>query len=136
MSARRRIRHRRVVVIALTLAWLPYVAFRCVPGDHSAEIACDLLAHVSEAQKQHHVGPSRHAEAGHDHDGPAQTCCELTGKTSVTLVASASIEAQMVAVPLVPGSQALAPEPTIDTRGGVCRAHAPPIYLRNTALRI
>lgn len=136
MSAVRQIWRRRVVVLALVLAWLPYVTLRCIPVSGSAHAWCDVLAHGSEAAG-HDVNVGHHERRGHDHEGPASTCCELTGKSSVTLSAPFSVDPPILSAIAISLSGAVAPaSEVLGMLGGLWHAHAPPTYLRNSAFRI
>lgn len=138
MRVLRQNRYRRAIVATLALAWLPYISLRCVPAVASADPACDVLPDGGE-ETHHHVDTVHHEPPAHDHEGPCKTCCELTGKLNVTLAPPlVSVDPQVLAALPMP----LAPEvgaPEVE-RVGACdadgRAHAPPLYLRNSALRI
>jgi hypothetical protein len=136
MSALRQIRRRRVVVLALALAWLPYVTLRCVAAPGSAHAGCDVLEHGSEAA-ENHANVGHHERRGHDHEGPASTCCELTGKSKVTLSTPLSFDPPILSAIAISLSGAVAPaSEVLGMSGRLSHAHAPPTYLRNSALRI
>jgi len=136
MSALRKIRRCWVVVLALALAWLPYVTLRCIPAPGSPHAGCDVLEHGSEAAG-HDVNVGHHERRGHDHEGPASTCCELTGKSNVTLSTPFSLDPPILSAIAISLSGAVAPaSEVLGMSGRLWHAHAPPIYLRNSALRI
>jgi hypothetical protein len=136
MSALRQIQRRRVVVLALALAWLPYVTLRCIAAPGSAHAGCDVLEHGSEAAA-HDVNVGHHERRGHDHEGPASTCCELTGKSSITLSTPFSVDPPILSAIAISLSGAVAPASRVlGMSGGLWHAHAPPTYLRNSTLRI
>jgi len=136
MSALRQIRRRRAVFVVLALAWLPYVTLCCIPAPGSAHAGCDVLEHGSEAAG-HDVKVGHHESRGHDHEGPASICCELTGKSNVTFSTPFSFDPPILSAIAISLSGLVAPaSEVLGMSGRLWHAHAPPTYLRNSALRI
>jgi hypothetical protein len=122
--------------MTLVLAWLPYVALRCVAAPGPAHAACGMLEHGSEAA-EHDVNVGHHGHRGHDHEGPASTCCELTGKSNVTVATPLFVDPPMLSAIAVSLFGAVTPaSEVLGMSGRLSHAHAPPTYLRNSALRI
>lgn len=135
MSALRQIRRRRMMVMALALAWLPYVVVRCIAAPGPAHAECGMLEHGGETAEH---GVSEHHEHGeHEHEGPVRTCCELTGKSNITLAAPLSVYPPILfAIAVSPSGAASRASEVFGTSARLQHAHAPPAYLRNSALRI
>jgi hypothetical protein len=135
-----RIRGCRVIPFVLAVAWLPYVATRCVenPVTH---VGCGMLpaayAHTGDAG-----GHSQHGMAsqpGHHHNhAPAHTCCDLTGKCNIKITPStASLDPlQLVALAPVTPDRVVPHADCSRRQATPTLAHAPPIYLRDLTLLV
>ena len=76
--------------------------------------------------------------AGNDDGLPVQTCCDLTGKTEITLDKGISFDAAPIVVAArvpLPGP-AVANLPTQAIVTVVAHAHGPPLYLTNASFLI
>jgi hypothetical protein len=121
---------------ALVVAWLPYVVFRCVPVAGAAHAACYMLGQRDESRARN-VGGHHHDHPGQHREGSASTCCDLTGKSNVTLPAAfAADPPPLTALAASPSNRVAPPAVALDGPGRLSRAHAPPAYLGNSALRL
>ena len=133
MNSLRQTRRRRIVVTAIVFAWLPYLVLRCVPVPGSAHTACFMLGYSGKAE-EHEV---QHKHPGRHHEGRASTCCELTGKSNVTLpVPFAADPPLFTALAILPPDRGAPATEALAAPGNFARAHAPPAYLGNSALRL
>lgn len=147
MTYFRHMRRCRAVSVVLGVAWLPYIATRCitVPGAHAD---CDVLWPSAHAAADH-TAPHHHAndalaqpEPQHHHHShtpskaPAHTCCDLTGKCNIKVTpGTASLDpVQLVAILPVAVDASVPHADLPPHRGAPALAHAPPTYLRNVTL--
>src|SRR6266542_3081283 len=88
-----------------------------------------MLEHGSEATE--HGVSEHHEHREHDHEGPARTCCELTGKSNVTLATPLSVDPPILfAIAVSPGRAVTPAREVLGNSGRLQHAHAPPAYLR------
>jgi hypothetical protein len=138
----RNIRACRSISVVLAIAWLPYIAMRCVdnPATHAG---CGMLRGAAHAPGSDGHGPSHegmaHGGGTHNHGqepARAHTCCDLTGKCDVKITTGApSLAPPLLATILPVAVRAIVADPE---RLSACLtppvAHAPPTYLRNATL--
>src|SRR5512143_3746521 len=140
--ARHRMRGCRAITVALAVAWLPYIATRCVenPATHTG---CRILpdapyTHAAEAPAHSH---HRMAVGQHNHQprrAPGQTCCDLTGKCNIKVTPSTPSLAPVQLMATLPAAiHAFAQHAeSLPQHAAPAFAHAPPTYLRNVTLLI
>lgn len=146
----RRIRRCRAVSVMLGVAWLPYIATRCimVPGAHAD---CGVLSPRTHADADHSASHHHAHDAlaqpqpQHHHNGhtpskqPAHTCCDLTGKCNIKITTPGPPPldpVQLVAILPVAVDASVQHAVLPAYRGAPALAHAPPTYLRNATLLI
>ena len=129
----------RMVTMLLMVAWLPYMSTRCLenPLTHAG---CPMFPAVASAAHPGHHGGRDSAMAhhhGHAHHDPGHTCCDLTGKCNVRVIAATpplDAPAVTAVLPAAPASLVVL-GPRIDQLHSVSLvAHSPPTYLRNASL--
>ena len=140
----------RVAALIVLAIWSPFLAVRCVTADaghtncwlhHSSETHAASPAHAhghGHGDESDHDGVASrpHAQRQHgshntDHNDPAETCCERSGKADLQLPAPpASLDAVLVVRSLNTVDLVAS---TAGTRWRQTRvepiAHAPPLYL-------
>lgn len=148
-----KLRKSRLTMALVAFAWLPYMTVWCVvsPFDDSsgAKPNCHILAGLlptsaeartdsahSEDHAAHHG--AHHGAVSDDgdsetsrNDSPIQTCCDLTGKSNVTIEKIVDFGAPLaiVAVALTLPQPAV-PQRILSTSTRVdVRDHSPPLYL-------
>ena len=144
-------------MMLLATAWLPYMMVCCVvdpfadssgaqPDCHIlagiSPAAADASAHSAHAGDHHgadHGSTGHHGDSKGSHDGaPAHSCCDLTGKTNVTIDKGLDFTAQPGLITVTyqfpdlvfPERSSLSAE-LVDPH-----EHSPPIYLRNASFLI
>lgn len=153
-----RLRKSRLTMMLLATAWLPYMMVCCVvaPFEDStgAKPNCHVLANVSPVSTQpgthsdHSTGHSAHhaaashasgSEQSHPHgSAPGQSCCDLTGKFSVTIEKGVEFTAQpilVVAAYVLPERDFREDSPPSQVLVEL-HEHSPPIYLKNASFLI
>ena len=140
--ARHRMRGCRAITAALAVAWLPYIATRCVenPATHAG---CRVLPDTSYTHAAEASAHSRHRMAAgrHEHQhsrAPGHTCCDLTGKCNIKVTpGTPSLAPVQMMATLPAATQVSAPHAeSLPHRAAPAVAHAPPTYLRNLTLLI
>lgn len=151
-----KLRKSRLTMMVLATAWLPYMMVCCVvsPFENAsgAEPNCHILAGLAPASAEasthshsgdhsaHHEAGSHHDDSKSSHDGqtPAHSCCELTGKTNVTLEKGVEFTAQpALVVVAVLFSELSFPDHVSTSSARVdLHEHSPPIYLKNASFLI
>jgi hypothetical protein len=141
-SLLQRTRRCRVTPVVLALAWLPYVATRCIenPVTHTCVmVAAVAHQHASAAPARVHEGATsgQHARCHGDKHAPARTCCcDLAGKCDIKASSGVPAPAPAVAVAALPvASDIVLDGLNLNPRVPVTLAHGPPTYLRNLSLR-
>lgn len=148
----RRLARSRTFHLALGLAWLPYMAMRCVDNPVTHE-GCGVMAaehrraeerpgtsgrsHQNDRDAVEQHSTEHHDHAGHEHSRPVHTCCELTGKYNITVSSTIPLS------PPVEIATFATPSAGMGWQGGtrwyappVAVAHAPPFYLLHSTLLI
>ena len=143
----RHLRRCRAISVVLGVAWLPYIATRCimVPGAHAD---CDMLSPSAHADADHtvphHHAPDALAQPEPQHQShtpskqPAHSCCDLTGKCNIKVTpGTPSLDpGHLVATLPVAVDARIRHAELPPDRGAPALAHAPPTYLRNATLLI
>jgi len=131
------------IAVAFAVVWLPYVSTaRCVhspfahgdcgmldPGSHD-------LAVAEAGPHMHHHGPHALPEGTPRRHSPVHTCCELTGKTNVTLSSPDLLPAPAAAVFALTPPALHVPSAGIVASLPTPVANSPPLFLRICALLI
>jgi hypothetical protein len=137
----RKIRDCRAIAFVLAVAWLPYIATRCIENPlthHCSVLPAAAHAHAGETHEPSHHGMASAHDDQHHKTAPAHTCCDLTGKCNMKLAAATPSFVPIHLVAILPlAVDASVPYAELPPqRDAAALAHAPPTYLRNATLLI
>jgi hypothetical protein len=137
----RRMRGCRVTPVVLALAWLPYIATRCVenPLTHTC-VMMAAMAHNAGTAHAHSPGAATSGQHSHCHGdkhAPARgCCCDLADKCDIEDSSGVPLTAPALLVAASPvASDIILDGHSFGPGGFLTVAHGPPTYLRNLSLR-